>query len=239
MPHRRLRRALTTGLGASALGVGLVFTGAGAASAHVTADPSSTAADSYTVMTVSVPHGCEGKATTKIKIGLPDELAGVTPTVNPNWNVKQVHKDGDAKKDVTEIDYTAKKPLPDDLRDTFELSFYIPPETEGKTLNFPTTQECTSGETKWDQTPKKGQSEEDLETPAPSFKVTAPAAGSESDAGTDSSAEATAPSDSAEQASAPAGSSSAALTWGIIGTILGALGLTAGGAAFVRSRKSA
>lgn len=238
MQHRCLHRVLTTGLGASALGVGLVFTGVGAASAHVTADPSSTSADSYTVMTVSVPHGCEGKATTKIKIGLPDELAGVTPTVNPNWNVKQVHQDGDSNKDVTEIDYTAKKPLPDDLRDTFELSFYIPPESEGKTLNFPTTQECTSGETKWDQTPKDGQSEDDLETPAPSFKVTAPAADTESGTDADSSAEATASQSPAEQASAPAESSSA-LTWGIIGTILGALGLIAGGTAFVRSRKSA
>lgn len=220
------------------LGLGLVFVGSGAASAHVTVDPESTAAGSYTVMTVSVPHGCDGEPTEKVRIGLPDELAGVTPSVNPNWKIAAVHEDDDEDKDVTEIDYTAKTPLAADQRDSFELSFFLPPETEGKTLTFPTTQECTEGETKWDQVPKEGQSEDDLDSPAPSFTVTAAEAeSSHGDESTDTSASAEEGAGADESASSQ--SSSAPLTLGIIGVVLGALGLIAGGLALLRTKRRA
>lgn len=232
----RMRSLMASGLGASVLSLGLVFVGSGAASAHVTVDPETTAADSYTVMTVSVPHGCEGKPTEKVRIGLPDELSGVTPSVNPNWKITAVHEDDDSDKDVKEIDYTAKTPLAADQRDSFELSFYLPPETEGTTLIFPTTQECTEGETKWDQVPKEGQSEDDLDLPAPSFTVTAPEAdsshGGESAASPASSEESAGSDDAASSES-----SSAPLTLGIIGVVLGALGLIAGGLALLATKR--
>lgn len=229
-------RSLTIpGVGAVALSLGLVFTGPGAASAHVTVEPDSTAAGSYTVMTVSVPHGCEGKPTEKVRIGLPDELSGITPSVNPNWKITSVHEDGDKTKDVKEIDYTAKTPLSADQRDSFELSLFLPPETEGKTLVFPTTQECKGAKTKWDQVPKEGQSEEDLDSPAPSFTVTAAEADPSAGAAPDSSESAQDPSGSGEQAASE--SSAAPLALGIIGVVLGALGLVAGGIALLRTRR--
>ena len=55
------------------------------ASAHVTASASSTAAGSYSVITFSVPHGCEGSPTTAIAIEIPDDILSVTPTRNPYW----------------------------------------------------------------------------------------------------------------------------------------------------------
>lgn len=227
------RSLMTTGAGAAVLGLGLTLTAATAASAHVTADPNTTAAGSYTLMTVSVPHGCEGKATTEVEINLPKELSGVTPTVNPNWDIKQVHDKDDESKDVTAIDYIAKKPLAADQRDSFELSFYIPPQTEGKTLAFPTTQTCSEGETTWDQVPKSGQSDDDLDTPAPSFTVTEAAA-------TDDSAHSHEPSSEAAPKAVQAdNSSTTALTLGIVGAVLGALGLIVGGAALLRTRRGA
>lgn len=235
MARARIRSLTTSVVGAIALSLGLVFVGSGAASAHVTVEPESTAAGSYTVMTVSVPHGCEGKPTEKVRIGLPDELSGVTPSVNPNWKITSVHEDGDKNKDVKEIDYTAKTPLSADQRDSFELSLFLPPETEGKTLIFPTTQECQGAETKWDQVPKEGQSEENLDSPAPSFTVTAAEADTSTGASPDSSASAQGPSGSDEQAASD--NFAAPLTLGIIGVVLGALGLVAGGIALLRTRR--
>ena len=52
------------------------------ASAHVTVDPSTTAAGSYTVLTIAVPHGCEESSTTKVAIKIPEQILSVTPTRN-------------------------------------------------------------------------------------------------------------------------------------------------------------
>ena len=46
--------------------------GAAPAFAHVTVSPSVATAGSYTVLTVSVPHGCDGSPTTKVSIKIPD-----------------------------------------------------------------------------------------------------------------------------------------------------------------------
>lgn len=62
--NRLLARTLLPGLAAGALVLGL----GGPAAAHVTVSADGTAAGSYTLLTFSVPHGCEGEATTAIAI---------------------------------------------------------------------------------------------------------------------------------------------------------------------------
>ena len=57
------------------------------AGAHVTITPEATAAGSFTVVTVSVPHGCEGSPTTKVAIQIPEDILAVTPTRNPYYDV--------------------------------------------------------------------------------------------------------------------------------------------------------
>src|SRR5699024_3836579 len=154
----------------------LVLTGALPAAAHVTVSPDTTEAGAYALLTFAVPHGCEGAATTKVAISLPEEGIGpVTPSVNPNWDVERVGEGGDPQGDVIEVVYTAKTPLPDDLRDSFELSALILPDSEGQTLAFPVAQTCEEGETLWGQLPEEGQDPHELEHPAPSFTVTAAA----------------------------------------------------------------
>jgi uncharacterized protein YcnI len=100
------------------------------ASAHVTITPSGTAAGSYSVLTFSVGHGCEGSPTTRIAIQVPEEITSVTPTRHPFWAVEVTTEElaeplTDAHGNtVTERDsvitYTASTPLPDGQRDTFE-----------------------------------------------------------------------------------------------------------------------
>ena len=79
IPARLLVASAATGL----LTLGL----AGPASAHVTVTPEGTAAGSYTVVTVSVPHGCDGSPTTKVAIQIPEDILSVTPTRNSYYDV--------------------------------------------------------------------------------------------------------------------------------------------------------
>ncbi|WP_183096083.1 YcnI family copper-binding membrane protein [Nocardioides stalactiti] len=152
------------------------------ASAHVTVTPSTTAAGAYTVLTVSVPHGCDGSATTRVAIDLPEGIYAVTPTRNPFWSVEKVVEQLDEPvtdahgNEITErvdqVVYTAETPLPDGVRDTFELSLQLP-DAEGETLAFPVLQACEKGETGWTEVAADGQDEDELEHPAPLVTITA------------------------------------------------------------------
>ena len=145
------------------LAFGLSLLLAGPAVAHVTITASETDAGAYTTLTVSVPHGCEGSPTTEVAIKLPDGITEVTPTRNAFYDLEV----GDGQ-----VVYTARTPLPDGQRDTFELSLQIPEDAAGETLAFPTVQTCEEGSTAWTEVPADGQSEDDLEHPAPAFEVT-------------------------------------------------------------------
>ncbi|HVK29032.1 MAG TPA: YcnI family protein [Nocardioides sp.] len=168
--------------GAGAAALGIVALSAGAASAHVTVTPSTTAAGSYTVLTFSVGHGCEGSPTTRIAIQMPEAIPSVTPTINQGWSVRKVSEklaepieDAHGNKiteRVSQVVYTAKAPLADGFRDTFELSVQLP-ETEGETVTFPVVQTCQKGQTGWIETPAEGQDADELESPAPAFTITA------------------------------------------------------------------
>ncbi|MFC0625677.1 YcnI family copper-binding membrane protein [Kribbella deserti] len=215
------------------VGTGLLLFTAGTASAHVGVTPNTTAAGAYSVLTFAVPHGCDGSGTTKVSIKIPEQFASVTPTVNPNWQVQKVMvklatpiKDShgnEVTERVGEVVYTAKTPLPDGYRDTFQLQAKLP-EKVGETLVFPTVQTCQKGETAWVEVPKDGKTEDDLEAPAPSIVVTA----AEKD-GHDVDVKPVAATTSSD-------SGTPAVTW--VALAVGVLGLATGGAALARSRKS-
>ncbi len=52
--------------------------------------PSDAAAGAFTILTMSVPHGCDGSPTTKVEIQIPESVLSVTPTRNPFYDV-EVH----------------------------------------------------------------------------------------------------------------------------------------------------
>lgn len=137
-----------------------------AASAHVTVTPSGTAAGSYTVLTFAYSHGCEGSPTTAIAIDIPESIASVAPTLNPNYTIEKV-ADGDR---TSQVVYTAITPVQDGYRDTIELSLQLPEDAAGETLAFPVLQTCEVGETNWNQVAEEG--EEEPESPAPVIVVT-------------------------------------------------------------------
>jgi uncharacterized protein YcnI len=241
--HTRTRSTVRAGAPLAALATLALV--AAPASAHVSGTPSETAAGSFTVLTMSVPHGCEGSPTTRIEIQVPESVLSVTPTRNAFYDVEaKIEKLDEPVSDahgneVTErtgsIVYTANDPLPEGQRDTFELSFQVP-DAAGETLAFPTVQTCEKGETGWVEVPAEGQDPEELEFPAPSFEVTE--ASEEGGHGAEESsaeeASAAAPAEETQEASTE---DSGMLGWA--GLVLGALGLLAGGTALARSRKSA
>lgn len=206
------------------------------ASAHVTVDPSTTAAGSYTVLTVAVPHGCEESSTTKVAIKIPEPILSVTPTRNPFWDaatsIEKLDKPtedahGNAVTErVATVEYTAKTPLPHDQRDAFELSLQLP-DAAGTTLTFPTVQTCEEGETAWVEVPAEGGSADDLEHPAPAMTITA---ADETGHG--------APGQSNEdgESSEPTAVAKPDRT-GLVGLVFGLAGLVLGATALVRVRR--
>lgn len=222
----------TTALTGALLGAGLLL--AGPASAHVGISPSDGHAGSYTVATLSVPHGCDGSATTKIAIKIPDELLSVTPTRNPLYEVtKKVAKLAAPAKDkhgnevterVDQVVYTANTPLPDGYRDTFELSFQVP-DVAGKTLYFPTIQTCEKGQTAWVEIAPEGA--EEPEHPAPSLTVLPAEEGDEHGAAVTTA--------TLETAAAKTDGDSGTL--GAAGLAAGVISLGLGGTALLRTRR--
>ena len=178
-----------------------------AASAHVDVDPSSTAAGSYSLLTFSLSHGCDGSATTGITIDIPETITSVAPTVNPGWDITPL-----AEGQVT---YTAQAPLADGLRTTFVLSLQIPEDAVGETLSFPVLQSCEVGETDWSEAVVEGEAEP--VHPAPSLTVTAATA--ESGHGGAVAADAAASTETTATDDVPA------RLLGIGGLVVGAVGL--------------
>lgn len=231
MKSRTAARLLAAPAAAALIALGL----AGPASAHVTVTPEGTAAGSFTVVTVSVPHGCEGSPTTKVAIRVPEDILAVTPTRNPYYDVaKKIEKlpepvtdahGNEVTERVASVVYTAKTPLPEGQRDAFELSLQIP-EKPGETLAFPAIQTCAKGETAWTEIPTGDQDEEELEHPAPAFEITEGVDKSDVEA-----AHVKVDDDDDD--------SGTGTTLGIIGVVLGALGLAAGGAALIQVRRRA
>lgn len=154
----------TKTLGATALAIGtgavIALTPALAASAHVSASASSTAAGSSSVITFSVPHGCEGSPTTGIEIQVPETILSVTPTVNPNWTVEKQNVtleeplEGPHGETITErvarvVYTTTGAGLADGYRDTFAVQVLLPEGEAGDAVEFPVLQTCAEGTAEW------------------------------------------------------------------------------------------
>lgn len=242
MTVRRAKRSFLIGGGALAGAVALILGGAAAANAHVSIAEGTVEAGAYEILTISVPHGCDGAATTEVAIQIPEGINAVTPTRNPLYAVENVMEDLDTPitdshgNEVTErvaqVVYTAATPLPDGQRDVFELSLQIPEDAADSTLYFPAVQTCEQGETAWVQIPEDGQDAHELDAPAPSVDVIAASDDSSHGGGADASADA-----HSDQIVAPAVSDQTPLV--VTSLAVGSIGLIVAVIALLRGRKKA
>lgn len=153
------------------------------AAAHVTIAPGEAPADGYATLQVQVPHGCDGSPTKAVRVQIPESVPSVTPQVHPGWEVTTEDGPKDAVElhgetvdsGVKEVSWTATDagPLPDERLDVFGMSVKLPAGKAGDPVYFPTVQECVKGESGWIQIPQAGESEDDLESPAPAVVLTA------------------------------------------------------------------
>lgn len=218
----------------------LVLATAGAATAHVGVSGDETSAGSYSTLTFSVPHGCDGSPTTEVAIKMPEETFQATPTRLAGWDLEKVTADLDEPvqdahgNEITErvdqVVYTADEALPDGERAAFEIVVPLPEDTAGETLYFPTVQTCEEGETAWVETPAEGQDADELEAPAPSIVVGEATAGDHH--GADAASVET------EQVAATSDDSSSS-TLSVVAIVVSAVAIVLSGAALVTRRRSA
>jgi uncharacterized protein YcnI len=215
-----------------------------AAQAHVSLHPNEVPVGSFATLDIRVPNEMENANTIKLAVQFPPGFLDVSTEYMPGWSAdvktaklaKPVQtEDGEVTEQVKEIVWTGhggEGKIPPGQFLNFPISTEIPGK-EGEELTFKVLQYYDNGEVvRWIGPPES-------EEPAPQIDVTAEGGVLQDVAGSE-----TAPPNPSETSSAgtaaatsSSGSDGASKGLGIAALILGALGLLAGGAALVRSRR--
>jgi uncharacterized protein YcnI len=148
------------------------------AGAHVTLEQQSAAAGSYYKAVFRVPHGCDGAATTRIRIQIPEGSVSIKPMPKPGWTVMVVRaplaapikgEHATITETVREVSWDGGS-LPDEHFDEFALMMKLP-DTPGR-IFFPTIQECGAKAVRWIDVPAAGSAGGSSRTPAPGLTLT-------------------------------------------------------------------
>ena len=129
---------------------------------------------------VRIPHGCNGSATTRVRIQIPEGMIGVKPMLKPGWTIKTVrgryartypyYHGAQLAEGVKEVIWTGR--LPDDFFDEFAFSGFLADSLAADTtLYFPTIQDCETGSARWIEVPAAGQDAHQLASPAPGVRL--------------------------------------------------------------------
>jgi len=128
----------------------------------------------------TVPHGCAGSPTVKIRVQIPEGVIAAKPMPKAGWNVEAI-----SGKYANEYDYHGSKlsegvkevvwsggKLPDHHYEEFVVSTYLSTGLKPNTmLYFPVVQECEQGVSRWIDIPKEGDAGHGSKTPAPGVKL--------------------------------------------------------------------
>jgi len=147
-----------------------------AAQAHVVlAEPVALANTSYRAA-FRVGHGCNGQATTGIRVTLPAGFQGAKPMPKAGWTLttrleklaQSYNSHGKTiTDDVVEVTWTAQSAehaLPDAWYDEFVLRGQL--AVQGGPLWFKVLQTCDQGATDWAEVPASGNITKGLKAPA-------------------------------------------------------------------------
>lgn len=151
----------------------------GPALAHASLDVK-TASQGSLRAAVRVPHGCEGSATTVVKVSIPEGIIGVKPAPKAGWTVETVkgpyakayeHYHGKVSEGVKEIVWRGG-PLLDEHYDEFIFVGFVSDAFKaGDAVPFPVTQDCEKGQVAWTEVAASGQEPRSLKYPAPILKI--------------------------------------------------------------------
>lgn len=129
---------------------------------------------------VSIPHGCDGSATIKLRVQIPEGVIGVKPMPKPGWAISTVrgpyarsypsYHGQTLTEGIKEIAWSGR--LADDFIDDFVFAGFLADTLPaGEMLFFPTYQECEKGEWRWIEVPGPGQDAHALAKPAPGVRL--------------------------------------------------------------------
>lgn len=150
--------------------------------AHVTLETREARAGTSYKAVLKVPHGCDGAATVKVRVQIPEGVIAVKPMPKAGWQIETV-KGAYAKsypyfhgeqlsEGVKEIVWSGGK-LPDEHYEEFVFSSFLAGELKSGPLYIPVTQGCEKGEASWTQIPAPGQDAHALKAPAPAVIILA------------------------------------------------------------------
>lgn len=157
----------------------LVATFGTAASAHASLETQEATAGTYYKAVVRISHGCNGEATLKVRVQIPEGVISIKPMPKAGWNLETVagayansyELHGRAiTEGVTEIVWDGELADPhfDEFTFMARLDGSLP---AGEMLYFPTVQECENGKNAWVEIPEVGQNSHDLKHPAPGLML--------------------------------------------------------------------
>jgi uncharacterized protein YcnI len=154
------------------------------ACAHVSLETRQATIGSSYKAVFTVPHGCAGSPTVKIRVLIPEGVIAAKPMPKAGWNVEAI-----SGKFATEYDYHGSKlsegvkevvwsggKLADHDSAEFVFSAFLTGSLKpNTTLYFPVVQECELGVSRWIEIPAKGHAGHDHEGkwPAPGIKLIA------------------------------------------------------------------
>jgi periplasmic copper chaperone A len=148
-----------------ALGAAGALVALSSALAHVTLENREAPVGASYKAVMRVHHGCEGSATTAVRVRLPDGVIGVKPMPKPGWRLDTVTgkypkpytlRGAKVTEGVTEISWSGGK-LADAHYDEFVFMSALAEELDaGKIIYFPVVQECEKGIHRWIEIPKEG-----------------------------------------------------------------------------------
>ena len=151
-----------------------------AADAHVTLERQEAAIGAQYKAILRVPHGCEGSATLRVRVQVPEGLIAVKPMPKPGWTIETTkgpyaeahpyYHGATLTEGVREIVWQGR--LADEHFDEFAFVGLVAKTLkENARLFFPTVQECEKGQQAWSEIPAAGQPSRGLKHPAPSVRL--------------------------------------------------------------------
>jgi uncharacterized protein YcnI len=156
-----------------------LLTATGNAFAHITLETGEAKAGSSYKAVFRVPHGCDGAATVKLTVKIPEGFISVKPMPHAGWTIATVtgkyakaydYFGSKLDEGVTEVTWSGGN-LPDAYYDEFVLRGTFAAGLPAGKIYFPVVQECEKGVDRWIEIPEAGKPEP--ETPAPGLDLIA------------------------------------------------------------------
>lgn len=152
------------------------------ASAHATFAETEVVQGETARLTLRIGHGCDGEATLRVRVQIPEGLIAAQPMVHAGWALETVtaayaqpheYYGRTLTEGVREIAWSGE--LPAEYYDEFVFRVRVTEALPvGQMLHIPVVQECATGAERWIEIPAEGQDAHDLEGPAPGVMVVAP-----------------------------------------------------------------